>query len=700
MMSSLENLCRIPTVVVISNHPDIKEQIFTYSLKSLNSPTEYDDWSGALQSELSTLLNGHSIPEGIPWDSLPFIGIEMLKWAEYLHANFDMPIKFTKDFIKSSYFTSRGLLDEEKAARELINEPSLRVFLQYKIACYYFFQDIAKRLWRKFHKESEFKQIFMKYHSEDPLVLWTKYFKKTENSSLSEPELDRISRDFINNIFNYGMFSRNLSAIKFVALSGSRGILDGIEGNYWIELLAYEMNQIPNISENHLPSKLLLSRNFSSLRDIMINLLNLVKRENRESFSLDSFKVYYNLLKSFLVWPYQDFFMKTAISVFNILTDCEFYQLMHDFLNVIADPNLNRTYNYRHLLREFWIKSPTKHKKYFMHIEAAEPEKHSLTFIDGNLDLSPSFVLQKIIMLNNFSNEDEKNFQLILQSATLEEKENIINVQGEKCLSELLSKNKLKLVDMYLNTLCINNNHKKEIKRRQAASFFRDVVLEKWSLEMADRYVNWAVSPEEVSNFKHEIFPETFKFSDVANAYLLSEISVSCLTKFLEWYGKTDEEILNWKNNGQFDHSISTYFFRPCGKFCIRRFCEFFKWLGYSEQKLVEKKIEILASTSSAVLFSFFLNKGYAKKFLKKLIYLCSNNKELVKKKFKFWEYYFLKDFVKKDYCQIYFIDKESRFELLSHLYYRNIDSENVKEFNFNLNELNFLIYEHDNETF
>ncbi|KAL7637990.1 UNVERIFIED_CONTAM: hypothetical protein RMT77_011603 [Armadillidium vulgare] len=133
MMCSLKNLCGRPSVIKISDHPHVKNQIFS-------SYSEYSDWSDKLQSEASSLLQDYCLPEGIiPWDFLPFIGIEMLKWAEYLKVQFNLPVKFSEDFIKSSYFTSRGLLDEEKAARELVNEPSLSVLLQYKISCYYFF---------------------------------------------------------------------------------------------------------------------------------------------------------------------------------------------------------------------------------------------------------------------------------------------------------------------------------------------------------------------------------------------------------------------------------------------------------------------------------------------------------------------------------------------------------------------------------
>ncbi|KAL7637995.1 UNVERIFIED_CONTAM: hypothetical protein RMT77_011608 [Armadillidium vulgare] len=463
MMCSLKNLCGRPSVIKISDHPHVKKQIFA-------SYSEYSDWSDKLQSEASSLLQDYCLPEGIiPWDFLPFIGIEMLKWAEYLKVQFNLPVKFSQDFIKSSYFTSRGLLDEEKAARELVNEPSLSVLLQYKISCYYFFPDIARRLWRQIHNESEFKIFFIKESSENPMTLWTKYFEETENSSISESQLQKTSRIFSAKVFSFGMLHGNLAAIKFITMTGPRvSTLEEIEESVGSEAFFSGMYRISHFFK-FFRSQGLISRDFSVRRDITMHFVNVAITQKRECV-LRRFDLVYGLLRGFLIWPYQDLFLKTAKSFFYILSEWHFYLLMHHIVQAISDLELSQTYkyNYRILLREFWIESTSSHKNFFLNIESGF-RNHDLSFFNYVFAYSRSFLLQKIIMLNNFSYDDETNFRLIIESATLKQKKNILITQTYKCVSELILKKKFKLVDMCLNTLSPNNCIQMEIAELYAA---------------------------------------------------------------------------------------------------------------------------------------------------------------------------------------------------------------------------------------
>lgn len=152
MASSLEELCSSVVVVSICTIPDVKKLIFDRAFKPLHFFPEFEDWKHLFQERILT-ENCISLPPGllkiIPKYLITFVGIQMLKWGQFMELKFGLTLEYIQNFLRSSFFTPKGKINEIMAAIELVKDSGLSVFVRYKISCYYYLTDFIPVLRQK-----------------------------------------------------------------------------------------------------------------------------------------------------------------------------------------------------------------------------------------------------------------------------------------------------------------------------------------------------------------------------------------------------------------------------------------------------------------------------------------------------------------------------------------------------------------------
>lgn len=641
MVTSFQEICGVKVAIWISNFPEVKNQIFSASLNSLKHSSEYKTWIFALQKETSELLK--NIPPGlvgcIPQYLVPLIGFQMLKWSKFHESHFNLTPKFCSEFIRGSYFTSKGTIDVEKTAKDLVKGSSLSPFLRYKIACYYFLSDIIPVLWRQFHDGtdgSKMKEMLIQNDYEETVVMWSEHLEKIQEFSLSASELNSETENFLIIAFRYGIEKENLAALKYCCKTVTKtwnifsftekfraeneGILHvSVYHNGWPCKL-FEYQNFPYY-------EMLLSVELEKLVNILMFFLQQMKREEIKRF-LIHFDISYAALRWFLSWPYQDLFLDVVDSSLffdlegdNFLDASDYYFLTKDIIELIEDPILGHTYNYRLLLKDFLIKSPSDFKERLrIH---SDPSDRSFVY----------FISPTLLRLRNFTPEDEYNYRLILKHATSQTKNAIFHHRGEEICQELISRGNFALADFFLESLSLNDETIKTFKKSLAENYFVDVVMKEENIHLANYFVNWIVNPEYNEELKQEILSKIFKFSKITAFILQSKISLTFLNVILEWLLSTGEKIAEWKMNGIYDKNFGkTFIFE---KYDPKKFDQFLEWItSYSKEKISDVKREILLQTLPEIavdLFDEYRGLEVDEYYIIKVLYLCSNNKEITK---------------------------------------------------------------------
>ncbi|KAL7634545.1 UNVERIFIED_CONTAM: hypothetical protein RMT77_014922 [Armadillidium vulgare] len=646
MAPSLQKICGVKIAIVISNNPDIKNRIFFSWKFPQKSFSKYSRWRSALLRSVTKGLKDYPLRFVgiIPFYLIPLIGVEMLKWAQFLESHFGLTKKFCCEFIQSSFFTPRGTIDEAKVARDLVKDKSLSLFLRYKLACYYFLSEDLQILWSHLHHELNFKETLRNLFPDRADIIWTEYLEEKEALSVSSAsKLKLVTDRFLVTAFLYGIENENVEAIKYcwksMSLSGKILICKDK-----IVIPSEEMAYISYSDENLLSKyndaiifptyRHLLSRNLQEY-DNILEVFALRMNEDKMNVIMIHYEAHFIMLKCFLLWPYQYLFMETAEVAFENLSRDDFYGLLHSIVDLIEDPTLGQTWDYRSLLKEFWVKSPPH-----LHIHVIDIESRCFRSSDAvkplftsKYKLRPIFLIQKLIFLNTFTHDDELNLRMILEEATLHDKNDILNFQANDICFELISFGDFRLADMFLECLTLDGETLKTFKSSLALSIFR-VVMERENLDLAEEFVNWVcVSSNEVMDLKAEILTEVFQVSFIVHWFMIFKTSISFLNDIFKWFLYTDNKIEEWKNNVIFNESFSRDFVLEYDGEDCQRLGQFMEWLGYDEEKISIIKMEILLKALPDILeqlFKVYVEVSDKSICINCILYLCSYKTKLI----------------------------------------------------------------------
>ncbi|KAL7632606.1 UNVERIFIED_CONTAM: hypothetical protein RMT77_017109 [Armadillidium vulgare] len=653
-VNSLQNICEVKIAVMIANHKDIKKKIFTTNFFDLSEDVFiiFKEWRMDLNCIINRILKKFpsDVENRISKFLVIYVVIHMWKWAKYQHLHFRLPLKFIKNFIKVSFFTSKGCVNEELAARELLKKSRMGLFMKYKIACHYYLEDIIPVLWQQVRHQENFKSKLKEENIADPVVMWSEYLEEKEK--VNPPSLlIYATESFLAEAFQVSLDKENVAGIKYCwrAMTPSKRILDSCEyfkalrreGKYVSVHDAGWLIKLSFYSNTSYYDQLSLSKGFEKVINILEFFILELKQGECKDF-LFSFNVWHELLYYLLRWPYQHLFLPVADYCFEVVRDElkfsilsfkeeEYYSILHNIVDLGQNPDFCRTYNYPYLLREFWSRSPQRLKEFVISIECERIER-PYTKPSGIpcYRIISNFLLEKLILHSDVTFDDESNFRLILENTNSQDKTDIFKTKGKNVCQKLISHEKFKLASVFLESLDLDEEKLITFKKGFISSVFRRV-LENENIALAEQYVEWVVKPDAIDDLKKEIFSEAFEFPKIMDLILHCRVSVDFLNRIYKWFFLTDEKLEHWKTNVIFDKDFAKYFVNM-SEACSLMFDIFFKFLGYSVGKTQDMKREILLKAMPHIILQLVEryvsdNKDCETSLESKIIYLCLYNK-------------------------------------------------------------------------
>ncbi|KAL7632255.1 UNVERIFIED_CONTAM: hypothetical protein RMT77_017413 [Armadillidium vulgare] len=641
MVSRLEDLCGIQMAIELANKLEFKKEILRLTDLDPNIRFWYDEidlWFENMEKKALDALEKlpFGLREKIPIPLVIFCLSQSMEWAKFHNEEFDLPFDYSCSFLRSTFFTSKGILNKEKAARELLKDIDLSPSLKFCVSCHYCFSDVIPVLWEQLPEDKRpkienrvFKNIFSIGGRNEMADIWS-------CSLLGElqiiMEIRGVSFSFYK--FETTFDNRNCSVVAFRKCFEKLNESEKEEAVIFTrDKLKKFLSDLENFDycEFETPPHLLshqLFIPFQKYLEITIFLLRHLDERQLKVF-FQPVLLHYVLFHS-LCWPYQHMFMDIVSQFWEVLPKTGFCLLLHRIVNLIKNKSYSKLCDYHNLLRDFWVQSSPSLKRFFFRLEGISKgdmlieftiKEDKDYFID---DLHSDFELLKFshviceLFDSPFTIEDEKIIQLIFSSATMEEKSEIVRLQGNTIGKISFKACDLRRIDMFIEC-CVPKegieSFKKELFNDEdvtAALYF--VVLKKMGEEF-QKILNWAFSAEEIKEWLKNFVlyvRQTWKLG------LYSFKEVKCIEKNLEW-ALSSNEMKNFKSSFIRDlEDIVRDFKKSLSKGNFHDIDFILEWIFSSKIEIVKFKKD-LAFESIDYIGHSFLSSGLSslKKFVK-----------------------------------------------------------------------------------
>lgn len=248
----------------------------------------------------------------------------------------------------------------------LVKKQNVDISMRYKLACIYCLEDDIPELWDRLHvklRESlSFEDCLDKSSQREIVIFWINGIRE-----------ERWSNPF----FSYK------SVFESYAKTGNKAATE-----FFLQKLT------PTERE----ATLVKTAKYVTDPDVFFYLLTeMDERQQREIFRSDPYRV----LECFLEWPVQSFFIEMADLLWDFLPKWDYCVLLKIIIDKITYSY--KDWDYEKLFGKFWEKSPDVFKNYIIN------------------EFQNGFLLSLLLKI-----KDTENLKLILQDATLEEKEKLI----------------------------------------------------------------------------------------------------------------------------------------------------------------------------------------------------------------------------------------------------------------------------------
>ncbi|KAL7630904.1 UNVERIFIED_CONTAM: hypothetical protein RMT77_018808 [Armadillidium vulgare] len=570
MVSRLEDLCGIQMAIELANELELKKQILRLPDFDLDDSLWYDELDMCFEDMEKIASDAlEKFPFGlrrkIPIPVAIFCLTQSIEWAKFHEEEFHLPFDYSCSFLRSSFYTSKGILNKEKAARELLKDTELNPSLKFCIACHYCFSDVIPVLWEQLPedkrpkiKNKAFENGFSIGGRNEMADIWS-------YSLLGELQIIMKGR---NDSFSLYKFKKTFDNVS------SRNCSDVAFKKCFEELNEFEKEEAVIFTNCKLRAKLTFGRDkcvtpflfplqlllpFQKYIEMAIFLLR-----NVDEWQLYEFfepVILHYVLFNLLSWPYQHLFMNVVSQFWEVLPKTLFW-LLQQILSLIQNKWSSKLCDYCNILREFWIQSCPSLKRFFFHLERVnkiemlrvftyeerEDYCYSASFFD--FEHFDNYYLIIELFESPFTIEYEKIIRLIFSSATLEEKSDIVRLQGNEIWNISFKKAcDLGRIDLFIEC-CVPKGRiesfKKELfndNERKKALF--NLVLHNKGKEFQN-ILNWAFSAEEVKewlkNFLLLYVRQKWKHT------LYFSKKVKYIDKSLEW-ALSSNEIENFKKS-------------------------------------------------------------------------------------------------------------------------------------------------------
>ncbi|KAL7630912.1 UNVERIFIED_CONTAM: hypothetical protein RMT77_018801 [Armadillidium vulgare] len=617
MVSRLEDLCGIQMAIELANKLEVKKEILRFPNLDLHYNLHHYRnklWFEKMKKVLYVLENlPVGLREKIPIPVIIFCLIQSIDWAKFYKKEFDLPFDYICSFLRSSYFTSKGILDEEKAAREILKDTELSPSLKFCIACHYCFADVIPVLWEQLPEDKRpriqneiFCNRFCIGGRNKMANLWSKFLlrelkiiMKETNDSFSLYKLkktfDDVSSRECNNVAFKKCFGALNEAEKEEAVIFTRDKLNYFL-RYFVTFYRNESATSPYMFslQSFLP--------FQDYLEIAIFFLR-----NLDGWQLMVFfepVLLHYVLFHLLSWPYQHMFMDVVNQFWELLPESGFFLLLNRIVSLIKNKWSSKLCDYHNILKDFWIQSPSSSKRFFFRLEGLNKrdrlsvvnnevrENNSISALLSDFeDLDVSYIIYELFE-SPFTIENEKIIRLIFSSATLEEKSNIVRLQGNRIGKISFEACDLRRIDLFIEC-CVPKEgiecFKKELllfNEENVQGVLFSLVLDNKGKEFQS-ILNWAFSAEEeikewLKNFLYR--------REVWNHCLYSCKKIKCFDESLEW-DLFSNEIQNLKKSFALDaRNIAGHFKYSLSKGDFQGIDLFLEWIFSSEMEMVKFK--------------------------------------------------------------------------------------------------------------
>lgn len=572
----LSDISVIKVAIEICNNPELKREILCvpgsdYDIDKGNYQySSKKQWNEIVEKKATVILENLGIAKQLQEKVIGIVllvGIRMLTWAEYHEGTLGFSREYSVNFLNSSFFTQRGIIDNKKAAEELMKDESLNIKQKYKLACLYCFTDHIPALYRQMTKEDKEKFYDAERPKQPELVKFWSYHlmgeidrlkgEKTLDQYRLEKAVESGSKAAVEYCLEKTNLRRKKDAIVDAAVEAVRCRVRA--GPYTEKDRVVFRNQRYKDSEKAwVPSDYyvdILSFLLSKMgEDQQIEFLKQdIKgaKYKRESFGDQKRS---RVLEYFLNWPYQDYFMKTAGLMWEFLPERDYAVLLLRICGKIESKKEEhlkygegKSYDYRGLLREFWCQSPERYKRYVFSNQEVACITDRVVRIKAGVGL-----LIELLTLKNFTHEDRKNIRLILASATSKEKENILSSEEWRkvCIGQM-KEEKWEILDRFVLNCFLSKEEEDKFKRelsftKEAQRVCIDFVKnDKWNA--AELFIKWSSLPEEeINQLKKEmIYSEDGR--DACVDLISPDKKVKAVDKFIRWCFSSEEEVKAFK---------------------------------------------------------------------------------------------------------------------------------------------------------
>ncbi|KAL7631035.1 UNVERIFIED_CONTAM: hypothetical protein RMT77_018677 [Armadillidium vulgare] len=571
MVSRLEDLCGIQMAIELANKLEFKKEILR--LTDLDPYIRFwyngiDLWFENMEKKALDSLEKlpFGLREKIPIPVVIFCLSQSMEWAKFHNEEFDLPFDYSCYFLRSSFFTSKGILNKEKAARELLKDIDLSPSLKFCVSCHYCFSDVIPVLWEQLPEDKRpkienkvFENIFSIGGRNEMADIWS-------CSLLGELQIIMEIRDVSFSFYKFETTfdNRNCSVVAF------RKCFEKLNESEKEEAVIFTRDKLKkflsdlenfNYCEFDTPPHLLshqLFIPFQKYLEITIFLLRHLDERQLKVF-FQPVLLHYVLFHS-LCWPYQHMFMDVVSQFWEVLPKIGFCLLLHRIVNLIKNKSYSKLCDYHNILRDFWVQSSSSLKRFFFRLEGISKGDMLIEFTYEEIDdyflfdlhsdferLKFSYVIYELFD-SPFTIEDEKIIRLIFSSATMEEKSDIVWLQGSEIGKISFKACDLRRIDLFFE-FCVPKEEiesfKKELLNHESVTAVLYIlVLNKIGKEFQD-ILNWAFSAEEIKEWLKNFLlyvRQRWKLG------FYSRKEVKCVEKNLEW-ALSSNEMKNFKSS-------------------------------------------------------------------------------------------------------------------------------------------------------
>ncbi|GFR11651.1 ANK_REP_REGION domain-containing protein [Trichonephila clavata] len=446
---SPEHKTLVEAAIKLWNEDDVRSLVsrFYFPLILSKRMSEWQKIENKVVEKVSKLPLAKPLKEKLLCFIRP-VGLQILTWVDFHDNRFSFVTMLPDEF----FWTPQGTIDKKKTAEALIKDESLDITKRYKLACIYCLKSDVDGLWNNIPEDQ--KKSF--YSEKDPgdvrqqglVILWTYDIKKEVT------KLDNMIAKRWRKCTPYQY------AFEYAALGGNKAATE----HFLQKLTPKEREESLVRTAGYVAKKRYgsVSNRTDFPKEHYTDVLCFLLSQMNEEQQAKVFRSYpYEVLKCFLDWPWQSFFMEMAKRMWTFLPEESYDCLLRVITSKAKVVDGYKDYNYQKLFGEFWQQSPISYKRYVIN-----------ECTDGSL------------LSNLFEVEDRENITLIVKDATLTEKEELIFSDiGEDICTRLIFRGNWNLVRFFVGE-CISSKEKiielrEEFKERNSRYYSKEEFAEK-----------------------------------------------------------------------------------------------------------------------------------------------------------------------------------------------------------------------------